>query len=295
MNQRRDMRSTKKYLSCVSLWCYGMICLLSSPLSVSSSDGPNDVVVKPLKRLCKSNDDGDGGFCDHDNVIGDVAVDINDDESSSLPWWKDIDVKLVDIWDILQCEDVFEENDRPVHSEATWLFLRGAYVGIVDPSETSIHKNQLFHNAFQPGLVEVKGTEEKGRGVYALRTIKEGELVWNDVVTACFENGMDYRKYLASIPSDLACDVFEWAFADDDDGICIDLNDGAYINHSSLTESHQHKYITDNDTPNIGVGSNKELYATKDISPGEELLIDYMSFEDEDNWELYGLGKWEEE
>lgn len=128
-------------------------------------------------------------------------------------------------------------------------------------------------------------TEKKGRGVYSLIHFQKVDLVWSGVNTVCLETGTEYREYLASIPYNLACDIFEWAYSTAEDGICVDLDEGSFINHSSSKESHPHEYMTVNETPNVAGDNDGErktsdnIYATRDIHPGDEILIDYLHFE----------------
>jgi len=238
-------------------------------------------------NINKSECDVESKNCENDNNDG--------------PWWKNEDMKLMDMWKLLNCGEVFED-DRPIHNESIWALVRGAYVGVVGPDESTFALNKaekhaipgnFFGNGFKSGSIEVKLTDEKGRAVYATSPFRKGELVWSDDFTACFRDGMTYRKFLASIPSDLACDVFEWAYSGPSYGACVDLDEGSLINHAASTEANQRPWEVGNVKPNIGIDEETDLHvALSDINPGDELLIDYMSFADLDAWQLLGLGEW---
>jgi len=138
----------------------------------------------------------------------------------------------------------------------------------------------------------VKHHPLKGRAVYANRVYKKGEEVYKNIFAACFEEGIDYRKFLASIPPSLACDVFEWAYAGKSYGACVDLDEGSFINHASSASENSTKnrhWEKGEERPNLLGGS----IATRDIQIGEELLTDYAEFAELDGWVELGLGGWE--
>jgi len=279
--------------------------LLKSPCGVFNSISVPSLIFAAAKAVeqredCFSNNGAsDDNVCESGkSVNADVDVNANvnaDDDNSSTPWWKDGELKLMDMWKFLKCEEVFDD-DRPVHNESTWMLMRGAYIGAVGPDDATIvvvGQNRLFGNGFKPGTVEVRVAEDKGRGVYAIKTFEKGELVWSTQFTACFTDGMDYRKFLASIPSDLACDVFEWAYSGKDYGVCVDLDEGSLINHASSAGIDKKYWEIGNNKPNIGMNAETGYqHAIENINPGDELLTDYYSFAEEDAWEYLGLGKW---
>ena len=202
------------------------------------------------------------------------------------------------MWDRLDCDDLSEEEHRPAHNEWTWMLLRGAYIGSMsDEVEMKAYdENRLYGNGFRPGSVEVRVDDEKGRGVYAKELFKEGELVWEGLFTACFANGMAYRRFLRSIPHDLACDVFQWAYSGKEYGACVDLDEGSLINHAASKPENIRSWETGNKKPNIRSADSGmhtgETVAIRDIHPGEELLTDYGEFAEDSGWEHLGLGRW---
>mmetsp|Transcript_22342 Transcript_22342/g.51190 ORF Transcript_22342/g.51190 Transcript_22342/m.51190 type:complete len:265 (-) Transcript_22342:307-1101(-) len=225
------------------------------------------------------------------------------DASPALLWWKDDTLELVDMWELLRCDDLWEDDDdddavRPVHDPVAWAQARGAYVATVGPDRSSlaVHNDwggdSLFGHGFPPHAVEVRAGGEKGRAVYATVPFRRGEMVWRSDFVACFATAREFRHFLASVPGDFACDVFDWAYCDKSYGICVDLDAGSYVNHATADEDHRQRYEDGAERPNIAFNDeNTEISALTDIEPGEELLIDYGSFCDDD-WEFFGLGSW---
>jgi hypothetical protein len=109
---------------------------------------------------------------------------------------------LNDIWEEYDCDAVVED-ERPVHDKSTWMMLRTVYHSIVGASRATIplsarHGFVVAH--------KVKYSEGRGRGVFAEEDIKKGQLVYSgEQQVAEFTSGSDYRRFLQSIPKDLAC------------------------------------------------------------------------------------------
>lgn len=206
----------------------------------------------------------------------------SDDSSSS---WED-SLDYGDLWDYFDCDEVFE-TERPIHNQSTWMLLRGAYQGVVGPDRSSIAP--LSHeNGFQVSF-EVQQFHDKGRGLVATQKVKKGDLVWTARrQTARFGDGPSYRRFLASIPTDLACDVIQWAYvqAFGVPLICVDLDECSFMNNGSYEA-------------NIGCipeaaellpgGCKENYFALRDIEVGEELLCSYGEFAISDGWEWFGL------
>ncbi|GKY95664.1 hypothetical protein MPSEU_000527400 [Mayamaea pseudoterrestris] len=139
-----------------------------------------------------------------------------------------------DLWTYyFQCDDIFED-ERPVHNESMWMLLRGVYQGIVGPAKASIAQPLSTVSGFYIDY-DVDQTDDKGRGVFADQDIRKGQLVYTARrQMAKFSNGYEYRRFLRSIPADLACDVIQWAYVEnltkDNLTICCDLDEGSIIN-----------------------------------------------------------------
>jgi SET domain len=207
------------------------------------------------------------------------------------------DMNVNELWYYFGCDEIFEEP-RPVHTLKDWLGMRDAYQAAV-----GLRRSSLTVSTGHGFSVDVEATQadEKGRGVFAVSPIKKGALVWSTKMTARFGRGSDYRRFLASIRDDLACDVLQWAYVqslefEDSETtkafISVDLDDGSFINSYNLEEHEE-------GGPNIGCdpevakefpGACKQNYfALRDIEEGEELLLDYSEFAIQEGWQWFGL------
>jgi len=159
-------------------------------------------------------------------------------------------------------------------------------------------------------------------GVFVKRDVKKHEIIFEDV-TACF-GPTDYRKYLLYISTyskPLVCDILLWAysfsFSDCPDGetkICVEVGGSGLINDNRIdpntigndvSESVREKNESCDDDQrsqhrlvSLSEISTHVLTASRDIKAGEELDMDYGSFDEgiitgEDKFEKLGLGRWE--
>jgi hypothetical protein len=211
-----------------------------------------------------------------------------------------------DFWDELDCDDVLgvdESAVRPIPNQSTWTLLRGVYLGIVGPSNSTIEVQDIWlSNGFQVP-VKVDQIPGKGRGVVALQDIPEGTFILKDLHTARFRSPVEYRRFLVSIHKEWACDVMglwayteDYSFEDDDDDdddddeeeettatlirqrpvISVDLDDGTFINTADSTTPKNIDHLT--------------YTATRLIQAGEELIVDYGDFEKAGSWDAAGFG-----
>ena len=215
-----------------------------------------------------------------------------------------------DFWQFLKCDAIFATT-RPLHNESTWMLLRGAYQGIVGPLQSSIVLSESngvsyesgfqvpYYTGFVPGGV--------GRGVFAGQPIPQNTWVWTaSKNSARFHSGADFRQFLLSIPTHLACDVLIWSYCqyiDDDQtelAIQCDLEDGSFVNTGDDTYGEDHD-MYDGELGRANIGCREEhydlhegsymqnLYALRDIEAGEQILVDYQEFSVAEGWEEFGL------
>jgi hypothetical protein len=201
------------------------------------------------------------------------------------PWFIESGVdsehgNLFGLFEALECNTIFQEA-RPIPSEAEWMLLRGAYQGVVGPFYSTIPIDETFYNGFHAPIY-VDFVEGRGRGVVAKENIKAGSLIWTGEATACFRTGQEDRKFLASIPNGLACDVLVWAYIETVDSenqdykmIQVDLDEASFFNT-----------ISGVDEKNVDASSGVAL---RDIRAGEELLVDYKDFAWDLSWHEFGL------
>jgi len=225
--------------------------------------------------------------------------DDEDEDVERYSYMMDESNSLTDMWDELKCNDIMEgytNHEAPIHNSSTWAYLRGAYIATVGPAQASLYLHHNMRNiqgsGFAPNSIEVRHHPVKGRAVYATRTFAKGDLVWHDF-TACFEEGDEYRHFLASIPVPLACDVFEWAYSGISYGVCVDMDEASFVNHASDTPNNDRKKYGE-DRPNLS-SSPKGCIAKHDIEVDEELLTDYSGFAEVGGWKRLGLGSWRKE
>jgi len=191
---------------------------------------------------------------------------------------------LDEIFYHFNCPALYEE-ERPIHSQSTWKLLRKAYVDIVTPEKSTIGDPLADFNGFDVDFI-VKQCD-KGRGIFANEFIEKGNAFYTCRRTAVFEDGQSFRRFLMSIPPDLACDITNWAYVEqidkdsekitvDDFRIMVELDENAFCNHG------------DDGTHNL-VWRNEKAIALRDINAGEEILCNYDAFANPNAWALFGL------
>lgn len=171
---------------------------------------------------------------------------------------------------------------------------------------------------------EIKDAGKKGRGVFATERIEKGSLVGslNAGNVGVFKDGASWRSFAATLPRETACNFIEWSWVQEitpekgsDDireGLTIFIafdesnltnaawvdEDGEEANIRCGTPFHSKQYSTNIDEG--GDANEKEevrwgpcrfdYYATRDIEAGEELLLNYSEFEDEDQHQWTDIG-----
>eukprot|EP00555_Chaetoceros_dichaeta_P015170 CAMPEP_0198264264 /NCGR_PEP_ID=MMETSP1447-20131203/14985_1 /TAXON_ID=420782 /ORGANISM="Chaetoceros dichaeta, Strain CCMP1751" /LENGTH=335 /DNA_ID=CAMNT_0043953145 /DNA_START=17 /DNA_END=1024 /DNA_ORIENTATION=+ len=243
---------------------------------------------------------------DYDNVQDVLARKLEDGDD-----WQDL--TNLEFWYYLGCDEIFEQP-LPIHNQSTWMLLRGVYHGIVGNENSSI--SPLSHEFGIRVPFEARRVTGKGRGVFATESVKKGDLVWNSRQTAVFTKAEDYREFLISISPGLACDVTQWAYIkdrnvgydgilldellDEDNGkedyvISVDLDEGILMNDGYYYNTTDHESEVQNvgcvpdaaeETPG---GCIKNVFALRDISAGEELLLSYSDFSFSEAWKEFGL------
>ena len=182
----------------------------------------------------------------------------------------------------LQCSEYYQRAEQTIHDQDAWKRMRRKYVDIVG-AESTIGPPQSGYNGFsRPYQV---GHNRHGRGIYAKTDIPKGSLVWHNIRSAAFSEGMQFREFVMTLPRELGCDVLQWSYVMDEKIYC-DLDEGSFCNNGysdgsniDIDEVASAKFIAK---------AGMQLFATRDIKKGEELLCNYSSFSDGD-WRLFGL------
>jgi hypothetical protein len=218
-------------------------------------------------------------------VIGSVGV-VAETEVCDARAFGGIDGML--LWEINEAYNCYEsDGPRPIHNESTWAYLRGVYVGTVGLEKSTLSTNR-FTSGFQVPFY-VEWWPEVGRTINAGANIQKGTIILDsEVQNARFQSGNDFRRFLAALPTDLACDVLMWAYVAEFGGslkIAVDLDEGSFLN----------SYDTPNTALDMKDGETKKniidffYYAISDIDPGEEIRISYGDFAHPIGWESFGL------
>ena len=179
---------------------------------------------------------------------------------------------------------------RPIWDASDWHTMQEKYRLSVGEEESTISLDQ--DNGFVIPY-EIKHTSDKGRAVFSTSKIKAGDPVWYPVQNAVFRKEEDFRTFLSALSFDLACDVLMWAYVESYDCLYVptpecyaaklELDEGSYMNTISVGQ-----------VPNIG--TNTEFNSTdewgfdcamRDIEPGEELVIDYKTFDEDDELDWF--------
>lgn len=211
-------------------------------------------------------------------------------------------VTLSSLWELFDCD-----QDRPlhIHTDQEWKLIQSIYEEIVGNEASSLPAGGYLgiHGFYTP--VEVR-MGDHGRGIYAVTEIEEGTMVWRSFLTARFESGTDYQRFLHALPPPLACDVLMWAYTrleqqtpttpttsvdhppnDIRVVACVDLDPGSFVNGCDVDQECNLE-LWQPQSPRT-TGCRLEFYAARDIEAGEELRIDYSFSERESGWAELGL------
>ncbi len=218
------------------------------------------------------------------------------DSDSGLDKTKYHDWTVDDMDKYFKCED-----DMPLIPQSAWINARKTYA--------SLHSSQLhiplpdhrFNGFSFP--VEGRKADGKGRGLFALRDIRKGELVWKPKQTAKFANGEEYRDFIFSLDENFVCNALNFSYiqavhVDNSHGggekdksqimILVDLDEGGLCNDAYYYD--EMNIGCDERLGDIYEGGCQENYfALQDIKAGDELICDYYSFTADEGWEHFGL------
>lgn len=198
---------------------------------------------------------------------------------SDLDW---LTFSLDDFSDALQCNAKHSPTDvRTIHDAATWRQLRETYNDVVGSARSSIERARTDVDsgiviedvvaAQDADFLQAMQIPTKGRGIVATRDIKEGEQMWSDMYLASFYDSRDLNRFLAVLPTELACDIILWTYEHDDENpedfyFSVDLDLGTFCNDGGTDDSN----VEWGFEPTVSTA-----YASRDIKAGEEILCDY--------------------
>ena len=205
-----------------------------------------------------------------------------------------------DIRHYFNCRERSKDNNKPLPSLDDWNLLRQTYTLIVDntkkwndpipPTEGYSFEQQGKGVAAIPPPYYAKQSKGKGRGLFASRDIKKGELVHNGEISDIIFPGDDaikWKEFIFSLPRNFACDCTDWHWMqmkhEHDDYHMVAALDISVLMNSGGEEFGPGR------TPNVlpeDKYSGKQ-FALRDIAKDEEILTDYDAYWTE--WSEVGL------
>ena len=183
----------------------------------------------------------------------------------------------------LRCSEYYQRAEQTIHDQDAWKEMRRTYVRVVGADASTVGPTEMGHNGFcRPYYVD---HSEAGRGIYAKDDVPKGSLVWHNIRTAIFPEGAHFREFVMTLPREYGCDVLQWSYVTDGKIMC-DLDEGSFCNNADdyrdanidLDETLSAQFIT----------KAAQLFATREIKKGEELVCNYSGFSDAD-WDLFSL------
>jgi len=217
--------------------------------------------------------------------------------------------KLKDMYNARNCESYLAEYNSAgeridskslkIYTEEEWAYFRKVWrdQGGQDPSKQYKRGDKRSSRA-PPDLVPPfkagQTKDGKGRGVFATRDIKKGEMTYGGTKNYIFfTTGHDYRRFLDAFDDETACDLMKFTWP----------QRGLGPKHESVIWGPMDDNALQNDggrkRANTGCPKGKHCglfdeYALRDIKKGEEILCDYgtffsLDFLKFDKWKEFGL------
>ena len=243
-----------------------------SPRKVNSVQVPRETSQRAMSMPPRLAEDGA-----KTSAVGD-----NDDKAS----WDDYNYTLMSQY--LNCEDGDDGfgRSRDIWNESSWILLREKY-----RDEVGISTFPIFDP--HPPLWYAGHTLDKGRGLFASRDIRKGELMYNGTsYYAHFPDGPSWRKFFMTVPDmDTRCDLMEWSWIQDlgangTSMIIIALDESSLMNNGEGDDDDMNGYMNGS---NIECGREGErcrdqFYASREIAAETEILGNYDEFVGGTSW-----------
>ena len=109
--------------------------------------------------------------------------------------------------------DIIFSSQRPLYSKDDWQYLRDLWSSQQEGAkQLKLEKTKKNTTNFIPPIQSGQTIDGKGRGLFATRDIKKGEMIFNGELQLDnlikFTDGQSYRKFVYAIEDDgMACDV----------------------------------------------------------------------------------------
>ncbi|KAL7543106.1 hypothetical protein ACHAXR_012673 [Thalassiosira sp. AJA248-18] len=187
------------------------------------------------------------------------------------------------------CKAYAHDQTKPLLSMQDWKLFQSKYRDIVDETATFDDPvpptmGYTLGDGGPPPYYAKHSPEGRGRGLFASRDIKKGELTHDGTNSdIMFPDAMAWRRYIFSLPRNRACDMVDWTWTQQSD------EDGEFHIFSAINISVLHNGATEAANVNPTSSTSSKFYATRDINRGEELLTDYGWYDTV--WDDVGLGK----
>jgi len=169
------------------------------------------------------------------------------------------------LYDELECYDHAQVQYKRLYTDDDWNTLWQKFQDAsLYPYPIPNPSKRLYYTAYSDG---------RGRGNFASRNIKQGEMIYDGYKNAAFfQEGESFKRFVALLSKEAACDVLEWAFMQDltNDGnavLVLDMDGGALFNDGSPYHNIENKEK-----------SSLNKYAIRDIQEGEEITEIYEDF-----------------
>jgi len=187
------------------------------------------------------------------------------------------------------CEAYIKDANKPLPTIQDWKMFQSHYKKHVDNTRSFYDTvpptmGYTLEGSGGPPPFYAKHSPGKGRGLFASRDIKRGELTHDGTNTnVMFPDGLSWRRFVFSLPRNRACDIIDWTWTQQ-----IETNSDEYGIFSAINISVLHNGGRGNDA-NVNPRSptSSKFYATRDIKKDEELLTDYFIYDVA--WEEVGL------
>mmetsp|Transcript_22066 Transcript_22066/g.37846 ORF Transcript_22066/g.37846 Transcript_22066/m.37846 type:complete len:345 (+) Transcript_22066:229-1263(+) len=212
-------------------------------------------------------------------------------EETPMPWPKPDDWEIFGYYKTrhhFQCKEYAHDRTKALPSLEDWKYFRNVYKKFVDKTArfddpVPPTMGYTLSKMLGPAPIYAAYSDKGGRGLFASRDIKKGELVLDgNQSDFSFPDAMAWRRFIFNLPRDKACDMIDWAWTQQTEkgGKTKVLS---AINISILLNSHKTYY---NVIPKSSY--SQKMYATRDIKKDEELLGDYSIYRT--TWNKVGLG-----
>ena len=182
-----------------------------------------------------------------------------------------------------KCQSYFNDRKKPVPDMEFWETMLKAYNQEVDSTykfDADVPPTEGYrHDENGPPPYYAKLSPGKGRGLFASRDIKKGEIVHDGNASDIEMSADDWRKMAFALPQKMACDFSEWTWTQPTE------KGGPYKIFTAFNIS----ILMNSGNPNA-MPKNKfssKMYATRDIKKDEEILTDYDMYPTK--WDKVGL------